>query len=116
VVFLDVDHLKATNDAGGHAAGDRMLVQVVQALTGALRAVDLVIRYGGDEFVCVLPGIDMADADRRLADVMAPLAAAREPASVTVGVAELQAGDSSKGVVARADAALYRKRQQHRRA
>jgi diguanylate cyclase (GGDEF)-like protein len=56
VAFFDVDHLKVINDSRGHVAGDRMLQQVVDAIRGAVRSFDLVIAYGGDEFVCAFLG------------------------------------------------------------
>jgi diguanylate cyclase (GGDEF)-like protein len=111
VAFLDVDGLKAANDARGHAAGDRMLRAVADALRDNLRAHDLVVRYGGDEFVCAVAGLGGAEAAARLALVNRSLAALPEPASVTVGLAELQAGDTAEDLVARADDALYEQRQ-----
>ena len=115
LAFVDVDHLKLTNDARGHAAGDRLLRGVAETLRAALRDYDLIIRYGGDEFVCALSGLNMADATKRLAFVNASLAEANEHGSVTVGLAELRPGDSPEDLVARADAALYRQRRQQRR-
>jgi diguanylate cyclase (GGDEF)-like protein len=114
LAFIDVDHLKAINDSGGHAAGDRMLLEVANTLAAKLRSYDLIIRYGGDEFVCAVSGLSMADARKRLAEVNAALAAVPDHGSVTVGLAELQPDDSPEDLVARADAALYRERQQRR--
>jgi diguanylate cyclase (GGDEF)-like protein len=114
LAFVDVDRLKAINDSRGHPAGDRLLLEVGNALRAQLRSHDLIFRYGGDEFVCVIAGLDRADAARRLALVNAELAAAREHGSITVGVAELEPDDSPDDLVARADAALYRHREQQR--
>jgi diguanylate cyclase (GGDEF)-like protein len=110
VVFADVDHLKEVNDSRGHAAGDRMLVEVAECFRARLRAHDLIIRYGGDEFVCAISGIDLESVRKRLALVTATIAAAPEHGSVTVGLAELRADDTPATLVARADAALYRER------
>jgi diguanylate cyclase (GGDEF)-like protein len=107
---LDVDHLKAVNDEGGHLAGDRMLVQVATALKAQLRAHDLVIRVGGDEFVCVVAGLDRPVVAARLARVNDALSAATPPGSVSFGLAELRPGDTSESLVERADAELYRGR------
>ncbi|MDQ3587133.1 MAG: GGDEF domain-containing protein [Actinomycetota bacterium] len=111
LAFVDVDHLKAINDSRGHAAGDRMLLEVVNAFRGRLRSHDLIIRWGGDEFVCALAGLNMADATKRLALVQAALAEGSGYGSATVGLAELQPDDSAEALIARADAALYRERQ-----
>lgn len=116
LAFIDVDGLKAVNDSLGHAAGDRMLREVASTFKARLRSHDLIIRYGGDEFVCVIPGLNMADATARVALVAAALADAPEHGTVTVGLAELLPDDSRDQFVARADAALYRQRQQRRSA
>ncbi|MDP9243704.1 MAG: GGDEF domain-containing protein [Chloroflexota bacterium] len=116
VAFVDVDRLKAINDSRGHAAGDQVLLEVANIFRSKLRSHDLIIRYGGDEFVCAISGLNMAAATKRLALVIAALAEASEHGSVSVGLAELQPDDSAEDLVARADAALYRQRQQERRA
>jgi diguanylate cyclase (GGDEF)-like protein len=107
VLVLDVDDLRATNEAGGHAAGDALLRSVVEHVRGRLRSGDALGRVGGDEFLVVLPGVDGAAAEvvaRRLAD--------GAPASWSVGVAEARATDDTAALVARADARMY----EHKRA
>ena len=102
LAFVDVDGLKAVNDSRGHAAGDLMLVEVCETLRAELGSHDLIIRYGGDEFVCAIAGVNATYATRRLALVNAALAKATEPGSVAVGIAELQPGDTAESLVARA--------------
>jgi diguanylate cyclase (GGDEF)-like protein len=111
VVFVDVDGLKATNDLLGHAAGDQRLRQTVALTRARLRSYDLIIRFGGDEFLCALPEVTMEEASERFSLVNEDLAAAQQ-GSVTVGVAELQPDDAPEDLIARADEVMYAKRRQ----
>jgi diguanylate cyclase (GGDEF)-like protein len=109
VMFLDVDSLKQVNDTNGHAAGDRVLVEVVAAIRKRVRSYDLVIRYGGDEFLCALVDVAPEDAARTLADIRRQYAA-RTGHTVSVGMTTVGDADTADSVVARADAALYAER------
>ena len=114
VAFVDVDGLKEVNDREGHAAGDRLLTEVVTTLWATMRSYDVVVRYGGDEFVCGMSGVTMPDMALKLARVNDTLATRFEGCgSVTVGLAEFEPGDSVESLVARADAALYNERRRH---
>ena len=106
VAFVDVDGLKAINDEHGHAAGDQLLRDVAAALQNGLRSYVLVVRHGGDEFVCALPGTNLDRAQRRFAEVATKLAERNPQASVSVGLAELADPDTLEELTARADAAL----------
>ena len=109
VAFVDVNGLKATNDSLGHAAGDRRLHEVVATIRKHLRSYDLIVRFGGDEFVCALAELAVSKATERFEAARADLEAA-EMGSITVGLAELQRSDSLEDVIARADRDLYRTR------
>jgi diguanylate cyclase (GGDEF)-like protein len=108
--YVDVDGLKTANDTMGHAAGDTLLVAVASSLRACLRSYDVITRVGGDEFVCLLPGISVENARRRFEAVSEMLAAVRTGASITVGFARLQEGDSTDGLIQRADDEVSRTR------
>jgi diguanylate cyclase (GGDEF)-like protein len=110
VVFVDVDGLKIVNDSRGHAAGDQMLIHVTNVLRSKLRSYDAVVRYGGDEFFCVMSGLSAAAAHVRLAEVNRLLRRLDADCSVSVGISERGAGDTAADLVQRADEALYRHR------
>ncbi|MCU1595500.1 MAG: hypothetical protein JWO12_2892, partial [Frankiales bacterium] len=115
LAFIDIDGLKALNDTEGHAEGDALLVQVVATVRGVVREYDLVVRYGGDEFVCGLSDLDLASAHRRFQIANASLAVTRE-AQVSVGLAELAAGETLEALIARADRYMYAGREARRSA
>jgi diguanylate cyclase (GGDEF)-like protein len=108
--FLDVDRLKHVNDTRGHAAGDDLLRAVVAALRSSLRSYDVVIRYGGDEFVYSLAGADLPAALARF-HAMSGLLAHRVPGrSVSAGFSELRLMDDLDALIGRADRDLYARR------
>jgi diguanylate cyclase (GGDEF)-like protein len=105
VAFVDVDGLKQANDRKGHATGDRLLRGVAEALKDGLRAQDLLLRYGGDEFICVLPDTTAEAARAKLREVQTQ--AARAGTRFTFGLSELVRGDDIVSLLARADRELY---------
>lgn len=109
VGFVDVDGLKSINDSLGHDAGDRLLRRVADAMRSHLRSYDLVVRVGGDEFVCGLSNLGSSEAAERFERINAELASDRS--SITVGLAQLGAGDSLLELIAEADEALYKERE-----
>ena len=111
VAYADVDGLKRVNDQRGHAGGDRLLRQVGAALINNLRPYDLVIRDGGDEFVCALIDSSREDAERTMQRVLEELARYDPPAGCSVGYAELQRDDTLESLLERADKAMYLTRQ-----
>jgi diguanylate cyclase (GGDEF)-like protein len=115
LAFVDLDGLKATNDSLGHAAGDQRLRQTADTIRSKVRSYDLIVRFGGDEFVCGMPDLKMEEAAKRFLLVNVDLAETLQ-APVTVGLAELTADDSLESLMARADKALYREREQRKAA
>ena len=115
VLMLDIDDFKSINDTRGHAAGDAVLATLGKLLPSMVRTIDFVGRYGGEEFVIVLPDTladeAMEAAERiRLQIEETPFVAdaATVPVTASVGVAQSRDGDGGpEGLLARADAALY---------
>jgi diguanylate cyclase (GGDEF)-like protein len=110
IAFIDVDGLKKINDEHGHLAGDAVLQAVGEALKHGLRSYDVIMRFGGDEFVCGLPGATIDEVRRRMADLAKKLGHDHPGASISVGLAELRAEDTLRDVVRRADTDLYARR------
>jgi diguanylate cyclase (GGDEF)-like protein len=109
LAFIDVDGLKSTNDMFGHQAGDELLVKVVQTLRTRVRPYDLIVRYGGDEFLCGLLDMNLTEAERRVDLVNEALSTGRS-GHVTAGLARLKDGESLPDLIRRADEDLYRRR------
>ncbi len=103
VAYVDVVALKRVNDDHGHAAGDELLQRVVDAIRGHLRSYDAIVRLGGDEFLCVMPGATDDGVRYRFAAVQAALAAHAEPCRIKVGFATLTSADTAAELIARAD-------------
>jgi diguanylate cyclase (GGDEF)-like protein len=104
VLMLDLDGLKSFNDTYGHQAGDRLLSATAQAWLGRLRPTDVLARYGGDEFVAVLPGCTASTA-LRVADAL--LAALPPGGGCSAGVACWDGSEDAAMLQTRADTALY---------
>jgi diguanylate cyclase (GGDEF)-like protein len=112
VLFIDIDHFKSVNDEFGHEAGDTALRAVASQITRAFRHQDVLIRWGGEEFVIGLPGANLVNAEiavLRLAKLGIGLRPDYRPITASIGVAERQADgiDSLAAMVERADARMY---------
>ncbi len=111
VLMIDVDHFKAINDTLGHLQGDHVLRAVAHAITQSVRPEDLVFRFGGEEFLVLLAGVDvtvaMLAADRIRTHV-GGLNSALPPVTVSVGVALRHPREGYEALITRADDALYR--------
>ena len=113
LAFVDIDGLKAVNDSRGHAGGDELLVLVADTIRVHVRPDDLIVRYGGDEFLCGLLGLSIVEATRRF-DLVNVAIALTSPSSVTAGLAEMAEPESLTAVIRRADEDLYDRRRQRR--
>ncbi len=114
VLFVDVDGLKAVNDAYGHRAGDAILIHVATELPKRLRATDMVARLGGDEFGLILDYLSEADVRTKAASIISGInatpiiyGAATIYVRVSWGMTMVCDGDSVEDAIARADAAMY---------
>ena len=110
-VLLDIDHFKRINDTAGHASGDHVLRVMGQLINGRIRGVDSAARWGGEEFLIVLPETTLQGASE-LAESMRALVEATSFAvvplvTVSIGVAAVEADESAEQTVARADKHLY---------
>ncbi len=114
LAFIDVDGLKAVNDLHGHAAGDELLVLVTDTIRNHLRPYDLLIRYGGDEFLCGMLGLSVREVINRFEIVNVELKVGGG-SSVTAGFAELREDEPLAELIRRADDELYERRKRQRR-
>lgn len=110
LAFVDVDGLRGINNREGHPAGDALLQDVVEAIRSKTRSYEPIVRFGGDEFVCTVAGVDLDQARERFREIRDSLGARKDGASVSVGLAELKRDDSLNDLIERADAALLEAR------
>ncbi len=117
LVICDIDHFKLVNDRHGHDAGDEVLLEFANRVRKNVRNIDLACRYGGEEFVVVMPDTDLQMARTAAERIREEVAThpfvikggvAQLPVTVSIGLATMQAGDSSAlKILKRADVALY---------
>ena len=119
VAVLDVDNFKAINDTYGHQAGDAALRTIVQAIVGCIRNSDILIRYGGDEFLLVFPDIPEPVFNRRLQEISTAVSNAAVPdypkMHLSVSVGGVYKMSPLSDAVYRADALMYKAKTEKRR-
>ena len=115
LLFLDIDHFKEVNDRFGHLTGDRVLVMVARAMANAVRKVDVVARWGGEEFLVLIPGgtapllLDVAERIRKTVETTwLELSDRTIRVTVSIGGTSVEAEDSADSLIARADRQMYR--------
>lgn len=116
LILIDIDHFKQVNDTYGHQAGDEVLLRLAAMLAGMARAGDVACRYGGEEFLLLMPTMPLASARERaealraaFADVEVPFGAFKLRTTVSVGIAAYPGhGISADELIRNADTALYR--------
>ena len=114
ILMLDLDHFKHVNDEFGHAMGDKVLKEAVNAMVGCIRQTDMCFRYGGEEFLIMLSSADQAGALRiaervrmGIGNMLFSNTKGSLQVTASVGCATLLMSDSLEDLVSRADAALY---------
>jgi len=111
VILADIDHFKSVNDTWGHPAGDRVIVDVVTAIGQLTRDDDVIARWGGEEFLVILPRTTLADAaviaERMRAAIEASVSIEDRQITCSLGVAQ-SSGRGADELIDRADVALYR--------
>ncbi|WP_280552996.1 GGDEF domain-containing protein [Halomonas sp. 25-S5] len=106
VVVIDMDGLKAINDSEGHGAGDRAILDLAKRLQACKRSSDVLARYGGDEFVMLLPDTDAAGGKKMMQHVITPTR--HNQPSISIGVASYpEQGESLEELLDHADSAMY---------
>jgi diguanylate cyclase (GGDEF)-like protein len=116
LLMLDIDHFKRFNDTFGHEAGDQILQEVAEILRDAVRTEDIVCRYGGEEFLVILPGMGTDDSFHRAEDIRERVSAMRlnfnaeavQRVTISIGVSTYpQVGQTTEELLRAADGALY---------
>ena len=120
-MIADLDNLKAVNDAFGHAAGDRLLRQCSDLLRSTLRPYDKLYRWGGDEFLLVIPSARGIDVEARLTEVLEraePIEVANGANTmkleVSLGAADYTSAEALEESIQLADQAMYRQKSRHK--
>ncbi|MEM7053945.1 MAG: GGDEF domain-containing protein, partial [Pseudomonadota bacterium] len=111
LILMDVDHFKSINDEFGHAVGDQVLVKISESLQNRIREVDIAARWGGEEFVIILPDTRLDDAKTIAGELQKGIRSLAKPdgnhLSMSMGVTQYRTDESVSGLLKRADQLLY---------
>ncbi|HJQ35567.1 MAG TPA: diguanylate cyclase [Thermoanaerobaculia bacterium] len=113
LMLFDIDHFKQANDTRGHHAGDELLKRAARVVQEHLRISDIFARYGGDEFVVLLPHATSSEA-AVVAERMRTAIADESAMTISIGIAGFRHGDTLDALIHRADEALYRAKNEGR--
>jgi diguanylate cyclase len=121
LVIGDIDLFKSVNDEHGHAFGDHVLKTIASFLSESIRESDFIARFGGEEFVLLLPETSIIDATRAMNKIRSGVSkltvknnGTMVPVTISFGISEFEKDDTAKAVFERADAALYRAKEKGR--
>lgn len=118
LILGDIDHFKRVNDTWGHVAGDRVLKTVASVLLDTVRSTDYVVRWGGEEFLVILPEVSLAVTQELAERIRCAVQAQPVPdaghCSLSMGIGVWQLGESEEALLQRVDAALYMSKERGR--
>ena len=108
---MDIDHFKNINDTHGHVTGDKVLISVADTISATLRKADIAVRWGGEEFVLLMPGTTLKESGEISERVRKSIEAGTYhkgvKVTVSIGITDFTRGDSLETMIKRADKALY---------
>jgi diguanylate cyclase (GGDEF)-like protein len=114
MAYIDVDSLREINNRDGHSTGDALLKAVVASIRSKIRSYEPIVRFGGDEFVCVISDLGLDLAEQRIKEIQDTLTARHGDAVISVGLAELRPDETLDELLDRADNALLKARGKRR--
>lgn len=118
LIFFDIDHFKSINDKYGHTTGDVILKQISESISGCLRKKDIFGRWGGDEFMIILPDTDKAKAEKTMKRVLARLMTVKlpidEPITCSFGISSTEEESCPEALIHHADMEMYHVKQCHK--
>lgn len=118
VLLADIDHFKAINDTYGHPTGDAVLQNAARLLRASVRSTDSVTRWGGEEFLIVLPYCELSAAEKQAERIRNSMERSEQPdvgrITLSIGVAQIQDSETLAGLIDRTDKALYRAKKEGR--
>ena len=111
LAIMDIDHFKNINDTHGHVTGDKVLISVADTISATLRKADIAVRWGGEEFVLLMPGTTLKESGEISERVRKSIEAGTYhkgvKVTVSIGITDFTRGDSLETMIKRADKALY---------